>query len=180
MTKQGRIVVYGAIIWIASVLALFSISPASAAENPPPKPIKLPCVTNASSQLLGATPIGDGSQTLVLARVIFGPGGMIDMHTHPGIVIVSVESGVLGFTHLGESDMIVYRAATEETDAATEPLPHGVEVEIHPGDYFVETGMIHTGANLSSGETAVLLSGVIETGQPLTICADGASTAHHR
>ena len=39
--------------------------PAFAQENPPRTPIELPCATNAFSQLLGATPVGDGAQTLV-------------------------------------------------------------------------------------------------------------------
>jgi hypothetical protein len=31
--------------------------------------------------------------------------------------------------------------------------------------------MVHTGVNLSDGQTTVLVTGLIEPGQPLTICA---------
>lgn len=170
-----RIAVAGAVALPALSLLFASGSVATAQENPPPQPITIPCATNASAQVLGATPIGDGSQTLVMARVIFGPGGMISAHTHPGTLVVTVESGQLGFTHLGDGEMSVNRAATADTEATTESLPHGVEVPVNPGDYFIETGMIHIGSNLADGETTVLLSGVIETGQPLTICVDSVT-----
>lgn len=175
MKIHRRIIAFGAILLPALALAFAPTSLAGAQENPPPQPIDIPCATNASAQVLGATPIGDGSQTLVMARVIFGPGGMISAHTHPGTLVVSVESGMLGFTHLGDGEMMVNRAATADTEATTEQLPHGEEVAINPGDYFVETGMVHIGANMADGETTVLLSGVIETGQPLTICVDDAT-----
>lgn len=175
MRIHRRIVAFGAVLLPALALALAPASFAEAQDNPPPQPLDIPCATNASAQVLGATPIGDGSQTLVMARVIFGPGGVISAHTHPGTLVVSVESGALGFTHLGDGEMMVNRTATADTDATTEPLPYGEEVAINPGDSFVETGMIHIGANIADGETTVLLSGVIETGQPLTICVDEAT-----
>lgn len=160
---------------LASVIA-FGTGPAVAQENPPPKQIEIPCASNVSSQLLGATPVGDGSQTLVQARVIFAPGGTIGTHTHPGTLVVTVESGILGFTPIGDGEMSVNRVATADTEATTEPLPLGVETAVNPGDWFVETGMVHTGVNLSDGITTVLLSGLIETGQPLTICTDDGAT----
>lgn len=136
----------------------------------------------SSAQVLGSSPIGDGAQTLVQARVIFAPGGSIGMHTHPGTLVMTVETGVFGFTHHGDGEMTLNRVATAEAEATTEPMPHGEEIATNPGDWFVETGMIHTGSNLSDGETTVLISGVIETGQPLTICVDEAATpaAHAR
>ena len=115
---------------ILTAVATFGAGPAMSQENPPPKPIELPCATNASSQLLGATPIGDGSQTLVQARVIFAPGGSIGLHTHPGTLVMTVESGVFGFTHMGENEMTLNRAATDTSEATTESMPHGEEIAI--------------------------------------------------
>ena len=151
---------------------------ATAQDNPPRTPIDLPCATNAFAQVLGSTPVNDGSQVLVQARVIFGEGGMIDLHTHPGTLIVTVESGEFGFTHMSDGEMVVNRAATSDREASQEPLPHGTEVPLAPGDWFVETGMIHRGTNLADGETTVILSGLIEPDQPLTICTDVAATPH--
>jgi len=165
---------------VLAAVAAFGTGPALAQENPPPKPIEIPCATNVSAQVLGATPIGDGSHTLVQARVIFAPGGSIGTHTHPGTLVVTVESGILGFTPIGDGEMTVNRVATADTEATNEPLPLGEETAVNPGDWFVETGMVHTGVNLSDGETTVLISGLIETGQPLTICTeDGATPMAH-
>jgi hypothetical protein len=166
---------------LAAVVA-FGTGPALAQENPPRTPIELPCASNAFAQVLGKSPVDDGSQTLVQARVIFAPGGSIGMHTHPGTLVMTVESGVFGFTHMGDGDMTLNRVVTSETEASTVAMPHGEEIAINPGDWFVETGMVHTGVNLSDGETTVLISGLIETGQPLTICVDEGATpmAHAR
>ena len=127
----------------------------------------------------GMTPVNDGAQNVVLARIILGPGGSVGEHTHPGTVVFTVESGVLGFTHLGDMEMTVTRAATANAEAVVEPLPHGEEVALNPGDTYVESGMVHTASNLSDGDTTVLMSGLMEAGQPLTVCVDGAATPAH-
>ncbi len=157
---------------LVSALAVVPASPSLAQENPPPVPIDLPCVTDMSVQVLGMTPVNDGAQNLIQARVIFAPGGGITSHTHPGTLVLTVESGTFGFTHLGDGEMSVTRAATADSEAVTEPLPHGEETVLNPGDGLVETGMIHTGASIGDAPPRVLLTGLIEAGQPLTICVD--------
>jgi hypothetical protein len=150
-----------------------------AQEAPPPKPVTLDCAVNASSQLLGATPVGDGSQSLVLVRIIFGPGGSIGAHTHPGTLTVVVESGSLGFTLLDQGEMSITRAATADSDPVEEPLIQGEETVLNPGDGFIEMGMVHSAANLSDTDTTVVFAGLVETGQPVTACVDTASTTSH-
>jgi hypothetical protein len=39
--------------------------------------------------------------------------------------------------------------------------------------------MIHTGENVGDGVTTLLLTALIESGQPLTMCADEATPGHH-
>lgn len=167
------------LIALVAALALVSASPSLAQENPPPQPIDLPCATNAFAQVLGMTPVNDGAQNLVLARIIFGEGGSILDHTHPGTLVVTIESGSLGFTLLDDAGMSANRAATAETEATAVPLPPGEEVVLNPGDWFIETGMVHTGVNVAAGETTVLLTGLIEAGQPLTICVEDATPVSH-
>ncbi len=96
---------------------------------------------------------------------------------HPGTLVVTVESGSLGFTLIDDDDMSLNRAATTGAESTMEPLPQGEEVALNPGDWFIETGMVHTGVNLADGPTTVLLTGLIEPGQPLTICVDDALPA---
>lgn len=164
---------------LLSLVALVAVGPlasTAAQDAPPPKPIPLDCAVNASSQLLGSTPIGDGSESLVLVRVIFGPGGSIGPHTHPGILTVVVESGSLGFTLVDEGHMTITRAATADAEASEETAMTGVEMALNPGDGFVEMGMVHSATNLSDSDTSVLFAGVVETGAPVTACADGAAS----
>ncbi len=165
------------LVVLATAMIFAPVPSTVAQDSPPPSPIDLPCATNASSQLLGATPVGDGSQTLVLARVLFDPGGRIGEHTHPGTLVVMIESGAFGLTLVDDGEMMVTRAATADSEAIQEPLVAGEETTLEPGDSFVEHGMVHTGSNLSDGQTTVLISGLIETGTPLTLCVDTATPA---
>ncbi|HYH12485.1 MAG TPA: hypothetical protein VD789_09045 [Thermomicrobiales bacterium] len=160
------------ILTLVALLGLVPLTPVAAQDVPQPKPIDLPCATDMSSQLLGATPVGDGSQTLISARVIFGPNGSLGAHTHPGTLVATIESGSLGFTLLEHGEMTVSRAAAAGTETTQEPLVMDEEVSLDPGDGFVEMGMIHSARNLAEEPTTVLLSGLIETGKPLTACAD--------
>ena len=157
-----------------AVLSLIPLTSVSAQDAPPPKPIDLPCATDMSAQVLGTTAIGDGSQTLVSVRVIFGVDGSLGLHTHPGTLVATIESGQLGFTLVDDHDMAISRAATADSEATQEPISSGEEVALDPGDGFVETGMIHSARNLSDEPTTVVIAGLIETGQPLTACADVA------
>ncbi|MDQ3695904.1 MAG: hypothetical protein M3464_20125 [Chloroflexota bacterium] len=149
-----------------------------AAAQPEPQPVTLPCATNISAQVLGNTlPATADGQALVLARIIFGPGGSIGAHTHPGTLVVSVEAGSLGITLLDQDETSVMRAMPAGTPAVAEPMTQDQEVELAPGDWIVETGMIlHGTRNLSEEPTSVLLTGLIEAGQPLTLCAEGTPT----
>lgn len=165
---------------LVAMIALIAVAPSQAhQENPPRTPVELSCATNVFAQVLGATPVGDGSQTLILARLYFEPGGAIGAHTHPGTLIVTVESGEFGFTLVDHGDeMTINRGATATSEAASEQISGDELVVLNAGDWFVETGMVHTGQNLTDGTTTVLLTALIESGQPLTICADGAMSQH--
>lgn len=164
-----------AVVGCAALLVLTPFASVSAQELPPPQPIQLDCATDASAQVLSATPVGDGAQTLVLARVLFAPGGSIGAHTHPGTLAVVIESGSLGFTLLEDDEMVITRAATQETEATAKPLVVQEETVLNPGDSFIEMGMVHSATNLSEGQTTVVLAGLIESGQPLTACVDSAT-----
>lgn len=151
------------------------ISPAggTGAQPAEPQPVKLGCAENVSAQVLGnGAPSAADGHALVLVRIIFGPGGSIGAHTHPGTLVASVESGTLGFTLLDDMEMSITRAGSDGTPAAEEPLTADQEVELVGGDGFVETGMIHTARSIGDEPASVLLSGLIEADAPLTQCVD--------
>jgi quercetin dioxygenase-like cupin family protein len=114
---------------------------------------------------------------LVLARVIFGVGGSLGPHTHPGTVVASVESGTFGFTLIDEGEMPIMRSGDAGTPAVEETITTGQEVELKPGDGFVEMGMIHSARAIGEEPVVVILTGLIEAGQPLTQCLEGTPTS---
>ena len=148
-----------------------------AAAPPERQPITLPCATNAFVQPLSAgTPRGVEGHSLVLIRVIFEPGGGIGPHTHPGTLAQTVESGQFGFTLLEEGEMTMMRSGEAGTPAAEESVPVGQEVELGPGDSFVETGMVHTGRAIGEEPVVLLYAGLFTAGEPLTTCVEGTPT----
>jgi quercetin dioxygenase-like cupin family protein len=153
-----------------------STAAAGLAAPPVPQPVTLPCATEMSIQVLGnAEPATADGQTLVLVRAIFGPGGGIGPHTHPGTLVISVESGAFGFTlaedHM-DGGMAVMRSGEAGTPVAAEPMTPGGEVVLSPGDWVVETGMVHSARAVGDEATIVVFSGLAETGQPLTTCVE--------
>lgn len=150
-----------------------------AQDVPPAHPMDIPCAHAASIQLLKATPIGAGDQTLILGRLILDPGGGIGPHKNVGWTNVVVESGSFGFTLLeDDAEMVVVRAATEDTEATQEPVVPGEQVTLNPGDgYTPPIGAAHIGTNLSDGTTTVLFAALVETGQHLEQCVETATPA---
>ena len=157
------------------LLAALPAGSAAAQSNPPPVEVTLPCADNVSVQVLGKFPVDDGSQSVALVRIIWGPGGGIEAHTHPGVMWVTVESGSFGLTLLDDSEMTVTRAATADREASEEPLTPGEEVALEAGDGFAETGMVHSARNLSDEPTTTVFAGLVTSDQPLTSCVDDAS-----
>lgn len=128
------------------------------------------CIADVKGEVLGSTPSEVDGYSLVSARVTFAPGGTLGAHIHPGTLVATVVEGSLGFTLISEAQMDINRAPAADGTRATEIAVPGQEVVLSPGDGFVETGMVHSARNASDGQTVVMISGLIKTGEPLTQC----------
>jgi quercetin dioxygenase-like cupin family protein len=128
------------------------------------------CIADVKGEVLGSTPSEIEGYSLVSARVTFAPGGTIGAHIHPGTLVATVVEGSLGFTLITDAQMSVSRAPAADGSRAIDAAFPGQEVVLTPGDGFVETGMVHSARNTSDGQTVVMISGLIKTGQPLTQC----------
>jgi hypothetical protein len=64
------------------------------------------------------------------------------------------------------------RSGESGTPAAVEPLTVGQEVVLNPGDWIVESGMVHSARTVGEEPVAVIFTGLVETGQPLTSCIE--------
>ena len=155
-----------------AALAGVAVSAGSAqAAQPAPQPVTLACADDMSIQMLGKTePANATGQSLVLVRAYFGVGGGIGAHTHPGTLVVVVEEGQFGVTLEDEGMAMMVMRASEDpaTPAAAEPLVAGQETVLEPGDWFIETGMVHSARNAGDEEVVVTFTGLVETGQPVT------------
>lgn len=156
---------------VCLAIVAFVPAPAIAQEG---HPVELPCVTGVTAFPMGqATPEDVGGQVLVLERLEIAPGGGFTAHTHPGTLIVSIESGTLELTQLDDAPMDVMHAA-----GTSEAMTPGTPMMLNPGDGFVEsTGLVHTAFNTGEEPTVVLLSGLVAPDQPLVQCIEGTPTA---
>jgi quercetin dioxygenase-like cupin family protein len=81
---------------------------------------------------------------VVLTRATLQPGGSTGWHTHPGPVLVVVESGTL--THYDRCHARTYRA----------------------GQAFKETPRVHMGTNKTSAPVVLYVTYIVPTGRPLS------------
>jgi quercetin dioxygenase-like cupin family protein len=139
----------------------------------------IPCVTGVTAQTLGVgMPENSNGQVLVLIHLTVAPGGGFAPHTHPGMFVVSVESGTLDVTQIGDMEMTVTRAASNGTPDANESLTDGMTATLGPGDSFVEpAGMVHTAFNNGSEPAELSATGLIDPNQPATQCVEGTPAA---
>jgi quercetin dioxygenase-like cupin family protein len=162
-----------------SLVALAPVGAGAQAQPQQGQPLDLPCVTGVTVQPLGQGMPDDASgQALVMMRLFIAPNGGFQAHTHPGMLVVSIESGTLDLTQLRDMAMSVMRAPANGTPAASEPVTKGVPVTLNPGDWFVEPkGMVHQASNSGTEQTVVLLSGLVDPNQPLVQCVSGTPTS---
>ena len=90
-------------------------------------------------EILGAgLPTSTPGMELVLRRTTIAPGGGIPPHSHPGAIVLVVDSGTWGYTPLGGTIRLT-RAAVDGTPTPAEEVPIGTEVILTKGDaLFVE------------------------------------------
>ena len=115
----------------------------------------------------GGQPAAAPGYELTLRRITIAPGGGIPAHTHPGALVIYLESGTWGYTALGGTARLT-RAAAAGTPAAAEDLPIGTEVILTAGDvlYVEEPG--DAIRNAGDEDVVLLIAGLTRVGEPFT------------
>ena len=91
--------------------------------------------------------------SLVSLRITMEPGAEIAGHSHPGPVVLVVDSGIF-VTQFIHGTGTITRASVDGAPAATEVAETGVEVTLNPGDaLFVPLGWWHQVASLDFSVT---------------------------
>jgi len=104
---------------------------------------------------------------LTLRRVTLAPGGGIPPHSHPGALLIVVESGTWGHTALGGSAQLT-RAAVAGTPTPAEEVPMGVELILTAGDaLFVEDPQDEI-RNAGEDDVVLLVAGLTPVGESFT------------
>jgi quercetin dioxygenase-like cupin family protein len=114
----------------------------------------------------GLPPEANGLQ-LTLLRATFAPEGQLAPHRHPGALLLYIEAGALEYTMMDGVAEIV-RAGTAAGTAPPELLTAGQGTVLNVGDQLLERGVIHAAANSGMEPTVVLISAVLQPGQPVT------------
>jgi quercetin dioxygenase-like cupin family protein len=153
-------------------ITLLASTGVSHAAMPEPVLAELECASDFYIQPLGRTAATNAeAMSLVLVRVIIEPGGGIGPHTHPGNLVISVESGTFGFSLVGSHNEMTFMRPGENGNPATElGVVPGEEAQLVAGDWIVETGMVHSARAVGDEPAVVVFSGLIADGQPLTTC----------
>jgi quercetin dioxygenase-like cupin family protein len=115
-------------------------------------------------------------QALELVRLTFEPGAALDMHHHPGPVIISVVSGEFT-TSFAQSAATVKRAGSAEPEA----VASGEVLVLNPGDtvaYDADTTG-HVMQNNGTEPLVLMASVLFETGQPGFIFEEGTPASAH-
>lgn len=88
-----------------------------------------------TSTILGSAPttLAPGFE-LSLRKVTIAPGGGIPAHTHPGALVIYLESGTWGYIPL-DGVALLTRAAVDGTPSPTEDMVIGAETILNPGDW---------------------------------------------
>ena len=159
--RRRLITVSFALVALAALVA-GSISPAAAFQATPaaaPEPITI--------QTLGSgMPSSSPGQAILLLRVTLQPGAAFPPHTHPGALVIAVQSGDFAFTVMtGEADAT--RAVASGTPEASETLTAGQEVVFHAGDeIFEQEGVVHTARNAGDTPAVVLVAALVDPSKP--------------
>ncbi len=117
-------------------------------------------------QTLGTgAPSNAPGMALVLLRITIQPGGAFPSHTHPGALVIAVESGDFGFTVL-DGEAQATRGVASGTPQPAETLTAGNESILHAGDeIFEQAGVLHTARNAGTTPVIVLVSGLVDPTQ---------------
>jgi hypothetical protein len=122
---------------------------------------------------VSATLIGSGQPSLTpghelsLRRITIAPGGGLPAHTHPGALIIYLESGTWGYIPLAGIAQLT-RAAVDGTPSPTEDMAIGTETVLEPGDWIYVEDPADDIRNAGDDPVVLWVAGLTPVGEPFT------------
>lgn len=134
------------------------------------RPAVASTVVASRDVLVQGSPEAADGQVLQLVRYDIPAGVVLPMHTHPGMQIAWIESGVLTYHVVEGGSILVTRGAHNGTPEATELLGPGETTELHPGDSVSELdGVVHYGENLGPEPVVILAATLLDPDEPASV-----------
>jgi quercetin dioxygenase-like cupin family protein len=156
------------------VLAAHETAPPGS-TTPPAGPITVTeLAPGVTAEVFAAAPSDRAAdQTVYLARFVFQGGSEIFPHSHPGTVVLGVESGTFGWTLLEGTAHVVRGAAAGNTGPIEDVTDPGTEVLLEVGDaIYYEDDVTHAARSATDEPAVVFGTLVLTTGEPLLMPAD--------
>ena len=159
-----------------ALLAITAFGFATAGEHATPAATPASYSDAVTREVINAgMPEAAPGQVLELVRYTIEPNTKLPIHTHPGIQVAYVESGILHFSVL-EGTAEVSRATDGDYSGPIEVLGPGMETVFEPGDRFVETdGLVHFGENRSDEPVVLLVASLFLDGKPPSTEIEGGT-----
>lgn len=151
-----------------TTLLIASTTPAIAQDATPPAE-----AAPITFQLMGSGPtISAPGLELTLRRTMLSPGAVLTDHTHPGALVIFVESGAFGYTPLGGVAQLM-RGTPDGAPGTPETMTMGAEVILDPGDWLFVEDPQDAFRNASDDDTVLLVAGLTRIGEPFTTMTPG-------
>jgi quercetin dioxygenase-like cupin family protein len=121
-----------------------------------------------TAELLGSgeTSSAPGHE-LSLRRITIAPGGGIPAHTHPGALVIYLESGTWGYIALDEGTQLT-RAAVDGTPGPAEEMAVGEEIILNAGDWIYVEDPADDIRNAGEEPVVLWVAGLTRAGEPFT------------
>lgn len=168
--RRWGIVAFSIMALLASLpLALGAAQDTATPEATP----DVPAVVVVRDVLSSAEPESAPGEVLALVEYTIPAGAVLIVHTHPGVQMATVESGVLTYHVIENGSAPVTRA-----DGTEELIGPGESTTFEVGDSFIEPeGMVHYGENLTDEPVVLMVASLFAADEPAAIPFDVATPA---
>jgi hypothetical protein len=158
--------------------AMLSLGVGASAQDATPDTASPPGPVGVTSTLLGSGPttLVPGYE-LSLRQVTIEPGGGIPAHTHPGALVIYLESGTWGYIPLGGVARLT-RASVDGTPTPAEDMVIGAETLLSPGDWIYVEDPGDDIRNAGDDPVVLWIAALTPVGEPFTTIMTEAEMDH--
>jgi len=153
-----------------------AVSAAAQDESPAASPAGSPAAAVSAVLIGGGQPVVAPGHELTLRRVTLPPGTGIPAHTHPGALVIYLESGTWGYTPLSGIVRLTRAAVDGASPSPAEDLVMETEVILNAGDVLYVEEPADDIRNAGEDDVVLLVAGLTRIGEPFTMLMEDMPT----